>query len=141
MFWICGNDRAAFVAYQVLLAKGVRIPQDVAVMGFDNLGWRRASVFTAASPQFSFHMTFIGREAALPIIEGREGGRVTRIPCPRVDPLFPPDIMLTHSQSAPCCSTSHSVGRHKKRPVPVLLAADRFDYSSPLPVVNKYFHG
>ncbi|WP_312754622.1 substrate-binding domain-containing protein, partial [Escherichia coli] len=34
---ICGNDRAAFVAYQVLLAKGVRIPQDVAVMGFDNL--------------------------------------------------------------------------------------------------------
>lgn len=30
---ICGNDRAAFVAYQVLLAKGVRIPQDVAVMG------------------------------------------------------------------------------------------------------------
>lgn len=27
-------------------------------------------------------LAYIGREAALHIIEGREGGRVTRIPCP-----------------------------------------------------------
>ena len=32
---ICGNDRIAFVAYQLLLSKGFRIPEDVAVVGYD----------------------------------------------------------------------------------------------------------
>lgn len=34
---ICGNDRIAFMVYQTLLAQGIRIPQDVAVMGYDNM--------------------------------------------------------------------------------------------------------
>lgn len=34
---ICGNDRIAFMVYQTLLAQGLRIPQDVAVMGYDNM--------------------------------------------------------------------------------------------------------
>ncbi|WP_241630676.1 substrate-binding domain-containing protein, partial [Rosenbergiella nectarea] len=34
---VCGNDRAAFVAYQQLLTMGIKIPHEMAVIGFDNL--------------------------------------------------------------------------------------------------------
>ncbi len=34
---ICGNDRIAFMVYQTLLGQGIRIPQDIAVLGYDNL--------------------------------------------------------------------------------------------------------
>ena len=34
---ICGNDRIAFMVYQTLLAQGLRIPQDMAVLGYDNM--------------------------------------------------------------------------------------------------------
>lgn len=34
---VCGNDRVAFVVYQLLLARGLRIPDDVAVLGYDNM--------------------------------------------------------------------------------------------------------
>lgn len=34
---ICGNDRIAFMVYQTLLTQGIRIPQDIAVLGYDNL--------------------------------------------------------------------------------------------------------
>lgn len=34
---VCGNDRIAFMVYQTLLAQGLRIPEDVAVVGYDNM--------------------------------------------------------------------------------------------------------
>ncbi|MEE4465426.1 substrate-binding domain-containing protein, partial [Azotobacter chroococcum] len=34
---VCGNDRIALVAYQYLLSRGLRIPADVAVLGYDNM--------------------------------------------------------------------------------------------------------
>lgn len=34
---ICGNDRIAFMVYQTLLARRIRIPEDIAVLGYDNL--------------------------------------------------------------------------------------------------------
>lgn len=34
---ICGNDRIALMVYQTLLAQGLRIPEDVAVVGYDNM--------------------------------------------------------------------------------------------------------
>ncbi|EIW8515836.1 MULTISPECIES: LacI family DNA-binding transcriptional regulator [Klebsiella] len=34
---ICGNDRIAFMVYQTLLTQGIQIPQDIAVIGYDNL--------------------------------------------------------------------------------------------------------
>lgn len=34
---VCGNDRIAFVAYQLLLGHGYRIPEDIAVTGYDNM--------------------------------------------------------------------------------------------------------
>jgi LacI family transcriptional regulator len=32
----CGNDPMAMGAYQALKERGIRIPEDVAVVGFDN---------------------------------------------------------------------------------------------------------
>ncbi|WP_163593508.1 substrate-binding domain-containing protein, partial [Klebsiella variicola] len=34
---VCGNDRIALMVYQTLLAQGLRIPEDVAVVGYDNM--------------------------------------------------------------------------------------------------------
>lgn len=34
---VCGNDRIALVAYQYLLSRGLRIPDQVAVLGYDNM--------------------------------------------------------------------------------------------------------
>ena len=77
----CGNDRAAFVAYQILLARGLRIPQDVAVLGFDNLvGVGHLFLPSLTTVQLP-HET-LGREAALHIIEGRQTRGPQRIPCP-----------------------------------------------------------
>uniref|UniRef100_A0A8W7P7T2 Periplasmic binding protein/LacI sugar binding domain-containing protein n=1 Tax=Anopheles coluzzii TaxID=1518534 RepID=A0A8W7P7T2_ANOCL len=34
---VCGNDRVAFLVYQILLAQGFKIPEQVAVLGYDNM--------------------------------------------------------------------------------------------------------
>lgn len=34
---ICGNDRIAFMVYQTLLSEGFKIPEDIGVLGYDNL--------------------------------------------------------------------------------------------------------
>lgn len=78
---ICGNDRAAFVAYQVLFASGLRVPQDVAVLGFDNMVGV-GDLFLPPLTTLQLPHDVIGREAALHIIEGRSGGGVRRIACP-----------------------------------------------------------
>ncbi len=78
---ICGNDRAAFVAYQVLLAKGIRIPQDIAVTGFDNMVGV-GELFIPPLTTVQLPHAVIGREAALHIIEGRTGGGRKRLHCP-----------------------------------------------------------
>ncbi|APQ12016.1 sucrose operon repressor [Pseudomonas oryzihabitans] len=82
---ICGNDRIALVAYQWLLARGLRIPQDVAVLGYDNMVGV-AELFhppltTVQLPHFE-----LGREAALHLIEGRANDRARhQLACPLVD--------------------------------------------------------
>ncbi|MEL8512389.1 transcriptional regulator, partial [Escherichia coli] len=52
-----------------------------AVMGFDNLVGV-GHLFLPPLTTIQLPHDIIGREAALHIIEDREGGRVTRIPCP-----------------------------------------------------------
>jgi LacI family transcriptional regulator len=53
----CGNDRTAMGAYQALLELGFRIPQDVAVIGFDNqeviAAYLRPSLSTMALPHYA----------------------------------------------------------------------------------------
>ncbi|HDX2800749.1 TPA: transcriptional regulator, partial [Escherichia coli] len=50
-------------------------------MGFDNLVGV-GHLFLPPLTTIQLPHDIIGREAALHIIEDREGGRVTRIPCP-----------------------------------------------------------
>ena len=81
---VCGNDRIALVAYQWLLARGLRIPTDVAVLGYDNMVGV-AELFhppltTVQLPHFE-----LGRQAALHLIEARTDRGLIRLPCPLVE--------------------------------------------------------
>ncbi|EPB9885546.1 LacI family DNA-binding transcriptional regulator [Yersinia enterocolitica] len=81
---ICGNDRIAFLAYQVLLAKGITIPQQVAVVGYDNMVGI-GELFLPPLTTVQLPHYDIGREAALHLIEGRESRSTHRLPCPLLE--------------------------------------------------------
>ena len=78
---ICGNDRVALVAYQYLLSRGLRIPKDIGVLGFDNMVGV-ADLFLPPLSTIRLPLEEIGRAAALHIIRSRKGSRIYRIPCP-----------------------------------------------------------
>ncbi|CAK9884647.1 MAG: Ribose operon repressor [Candidatus Erwinia impunctatus] len=76
---LCGNDRIAFLVYQVLLAEGIRIPQDVAVVGFDNMvGIGDLFMPPLTTIQLPHHE--MGRQAALHIILERKNAGHTYLP-------------------------------------------------------------
>lgn len=81
---ICGNDRLAFVAYQYLLSRGIAIPQDIAVIGFDNMvGISELflpPLTTVALPHYE-----MGKQAALHIIEKRPHNHCQRLFCPLIE--------------------------------------------------------
>ncbi|AIR67549.1 LacI family DNA-binding transcriptional regulator [Cedecea neteri] len=80
---VCGNDRIAFVAWQTLLAQGVAIPEQVAVLGFDNqvgIG----DLFLPPLTTVQLPHEAIGRQAALHLIDGLTSSGIQRLPCPLV---------------------------------------------------------
>ncbi|MCP1660099.1 LacI family DNA-binding transcriptional regulator [Neisseria perflava] len=80
---VCGNDRIAFVVYQALLAKGFRIPQDVAVTGYDNMvGVSHLFLPPLTTVQLPHYQ--MGEQAALHIIENRQDTEIHPIDCPLV---------------------------------------------------------
>lgn len=78
---VCGNDRVAFLVYQTLLAQGWRIPQQVAVLGYDNMvgigDLFQPPLTTVQLPHYE-----LGRQAALHLIEQREHLESVKVPCP-----------------------------------------------------------
>jgi DNA-binding LacI/PurR family transcriptional regulator len=80
---ICANDRVALVAYQHLLSRGLRIPQDVGVLGFDDMvgigGLFLPPLSTVRLPHAE-----IGQAAASHIILGRKKPGIYRVKCPFV---------------------------------------------------------
>lgn len=80
---ICGNDRIAFLAYQLLLSHGYKIPEDVAVVGFDNMvgvtHLFRPPLTTVQLPHYE-----MGRQATLHFIENRQHKEIKRLFCPLV---------------------------------------------------------
>jgi DNA-binding LacI/PurR family transcriptional regulator len=80
---ICGNDRVAFVAYQYLLSRGLRIPKDVGVLGFDNMVGV-SDLFLPPLSTVRLPLEEIGRAAALHVIGKRKSARIHRIHCPFV---------------------------------------------------------
>jgi DNA-binding LacI/PurR family transcriptional regulator len=77
---ICGNDRVAFVAYQHLLSRGLRIPKDIGVLGFDNMVGV-ADLFLPPLSTIRLPHEEMGRAAALHIIRGRKRTGIFRLPC------------------------------------------------------------
>lgn len=77
---ICGNDRIAFLAYQVLMSKGIKIPDQVGVLGFDNMIGTGELFYppltTVQLPHYE-----LGKEAALHIIEDRQNLNTVLLPC------------------------------------------------------------
>jgi DNA-binding LacI/PurR family transcriptional regulator len=80
---ICGNDRIAFCAYQVLLARGLKIPADVAVLGYDNMiGIAELFLPPLTTVQLPYYE--IGQRAARHLIEGLDLSGTQRVDCPLV---------------------------------------------------------
>ncbi|ARU93357.1 LacI family DNA-binding transcriptional regulator [Tatumella citrea] len=78
---ICGNDRIAFMVYQTLLGQGLRIPQDVAVLGYDNMvGIGDLFVPPLSTVQLPHYQ--IGRLSALHIINQLTHSDITRVESP-----------------------------------------------------------
>ncbi len=80
---ICGNDRIAFCAYQVLLARGLKIPTDVAVLGYDNMiGIAELFLPPLTTVQLPYYE--IGQRAARHLIETLEVTGTQLVDCPLV---------------------------------------------------------
>lgn len=81
---ICGNDRIALVAYQYLLGRGLRIPADVAVLGYDNMvGVAELFYPPLSTVQLPYYE--IGRRAAQHLIENKDEPFTHWVPCPVVN--------------------------------------------------------
>lgn len=80
---VCGNDRIAMLAYQMLLAKGYKIPQDVAVVGYDNMVGV-AHLFLPPLTTVQLPHYEMGREAALHLIEGKKDRETHLVDCPLI---------------------------------------------------------
>ena len=78
---ICGNDRVALVAYQHLLSRGLCIPKDIGILGFDDMVGI-AGLFLPPLSTVRLPHEDIGRAAALHLIRRRKGARVYRVACP-----------------------------------------------------------
>ncbi len=70
----CGNDGIAFGVLSVLVANGVRVPEDISVMGFDDV----ASAALAPVPLTTVHQPFreIGCRAAEIVVQNVNGGDI-----------------------------------------------------------------
>ncbi|EPL9569487.1 LacI family DNA-binding transcriptional regulator [Providencia rettgeri] len=77
---ICGNDRVAFLAYQVLLSRGLHIPNDVAILGYDNMIGVGNLFYPPLSTVVLPHYQ-LGQQAALHIIEGRQQQDIQYVAC------------------------------------------------------------
>ncbi|MFF1635201.1 LacI family DNA-binding transcriptional regulator [Leifsonia sp. NPDC058248] len=80
---ICGNDQIARGALDILREKGIRVPVDVAVMGFDN--WE--TLTTESRPQLTsvdMNLEELGRQAAQRLfaaMDGDEQSGIESLPC------------------------------------------------------------
>ena len=78
---ICGNDRIALMVYQTLLAQGIRIPEDIAVIGYDNMvGIGELFLPPLSTVQLPHYE--IGRLSALHIIHCETHRETTRVESP-----------------------------------------------------------
>jgi LacI family transcriptional regulator len=87
----CYNDRVAMGLYDALRTRGLRIPQDMAVVGFDNqeviAAHLRPTPTTVALPHYELGYRSLNRllgDGSRPPGDGSEPVR-TRVACPIVE--------------------------------------------------------
>jgi LacI family transcriptional regulator len=79
----CGNDQIARGAVDALREMGLAVPEDVAVVGFDNWGVM-AEAARPALTSVDMNLEALGREAGASLMEmmgGRALKGVRRLPC------------------------------------------------------------
>lgn len=81
---VCGNDRVALVAYMHLYRIGKSIPEDVAVLGYDNMD-EVAELFVPGLTTIQLPHQELGRQAALHIIEQRADKGLIKLACPLIE--------------------------------------------------------
>lgn len=82
---ICGNDRIAMLAYMHLYRLGYKIPDDIGILGFDNMVGT-ADLFDPGLTTVQLPHKEIGRKAALHIIEAKDKkGEIIKIECPFIE--------------------------------------------------------
>lgn len=81
---VCGNDRVAFVVYQALLLRGVKIPSDVAVLGYDNMAGV-GELFSPALTTVQLPHYEIGKQAALHLINQKQSTQIVKIESPLLE--------------------------------------------------------
>ncbi|MPY77915.1 MAG: LacI family DNA-binding transcriptional regulator [Actinophytocola sp.] len=77
---ICLNDRLAFGAYQALHQHGLRVPDDVSVISFDDsdlASWLRPALTSVALPHYE-----LGKTAVMLLVENRREPGPVRVPMP-----------------------------------------------------------
>jgi DNA-binding LacI/PurR family transcriptional regulator len=78
---VCGNDRVAFLVYQTLLSQGWRIPEQVAVVGYDNMV-AIGELFLPPLTTVQLPHYELGRRAALHVINQLTHKETVQIACP-----------------------------------------------------------
>jgi LacI family transcriptional regulator len=118
---VCANDQMAIGVLQALARAGVRVPEDVAVTGFDDIfvgGLVEPTLTTVHQP-----MRELGEQACARLLE-----RIARPSLPQRVQLLPTELVLRSS----CGCPRGTATRQLIPPVEAVLPAD----SSPLPTTD-----
>jgi len=89
---VCLNDRLALGAYQALRDRGLRVPDDVSVVSFDDsdlASWLRPALTSVALPQYE-----LGKTAVSTLLDGNRQRRLVTVPMPlrSRDSIQPPRV-------------------------------------------------
>lgn len=77
---ICGNDQIAFVVYQVLLTRGISVPEQAGILGCENMTGT-GELFYPPLTTIRSPYRLLGETAALHLIEERVSSGRTYVPC------------------------------------------------------------
>ena len=77
----CGNDRTALGAYQALDELGLRIPEDISIVGFDDQDVLR-DFFHPPLTTVQLHFLAMGEQAAALVLDPAAAAETHIIPCP-----------------------------------------------------------
>ncbi len=113
---VCANDAIAIGFIGVMQERGVRVPQDIAVSGFDNTFEARNSVPRLATVDRA--LVNVGREAVIKINSHLEGGR------PKISEVFP--AVPVFAESCGCYYEEH--GEENSIRERYLLMAERIEH-------------